>query len=754
MSIVNLRSLLILITLIAIAPMVQAGALTDDLPDDLTPSQLHQIMGEHKALALDRARRHQAMAATAAATNQTDFDVRWYDINIRVNDTTELLYGRVTIIADATVNGLREVEIDFSETMTVETIIAPSGALAYTRAGDVVTVTLDDTYNAGETFRFDFHYSGHPVESGFQAFTFGWHNGTRSISSLSEPYMARTWWPCKDRMDDKPDSIGIHIEVDADLYCASNGTLDSIITTAPTGHSRTFHYTCHYPIATYLFSVAIADYVVWEQDYVYDAAEDPMPIIHHVYDDWYSHSLTSWGQTPQFMEALVNNFGPYPFLREKYGHANFDWGGGMEHQTVTSMVGGSFGFYWAVVVHELGHQWWGDMVTCKSWEDIWLNEGWASYSEAVYELETGGWSDYHAYMNTMAYKGSGTIWVPDTTAVWRIFNGNLSYDKGAWVVHMLRGVLGEENFALGMESYRTTFAYSAATTDEFRLAWEGTTGVDLNPFIEQWIYGEYCPSYEYFYHSEPDGVDGYDTYLAVKQVQGTLPRVFEMPVDFFFDYASIPDDTLTLVVDERDELFKFNQSGPVTQIKLDPAGWILKNAEDRTGEMFVITFDSDLSDGVVGTPYLGALEIRGGTGPFEFTVIQGRLPSGLTIGDDGEISGTPTEEGLFVARLGCIDYGAGRADSRSYDIQIHPESCCQGKVGDVNSVGGEEPTIGDVSLMIDMLFIYGTQPECLSETDINQSGGAYPDAADITIGDISILIDHLFISGLELFDCF
>ncbi|MCD6250500.1 MAG: M1 family metallopeptidase [candidate division Zixibacteria bacterium] len=747
-----LRVLLILSTLLIITPAVQAGALADNLPDDLSPSQLHQIMGEQKALALDQARRQQSIVASAPATNQTDYDVRWYDINIRVNDTTEVLYGQVTIVADAVVDGVTEVEIDYGETMTVESIIAPSGSLSYTRSGDVVTVTLDGTYDAGETFQFDFNYSGHPVESGFQAFTFGWHGSQRSISSLSEPYMARTWWPCKDRMDDKPDSIGIHIEVDTVLYCASNGTLDSI-TTVPSSNSHTFHYTCHYPITTYLFSVAIADYIVWEQEYVYDAEEDPMPVIHHVYSDWYDYSLTTWGQTPQFIEVLVANYGPYPFLTEKYGHANFDWGGGMEHQTVTSMTGSSFGFYWAVVVHELGHQWWGDLVTCKSWRDIWLNEGWASYTEALYELETSGWADYHAYMNTMVYKGGGTIWVDDTTNVWRIFNGGLSYDKGAWVVHMLRGVLGEELFATGIEAYRTEFAYLAATTEDFRSCWEVATGVDLDPFINQWIYGQYYPIYEYYYASEPSDTGGYDIFLLVKQTQSTQPDVFEMPVDFFFDYTLTPDDTLTLVVDERIELFKFNQSSPVSQIKLDPAEWILKDAYDRSGYMFIITYDSELSDGVEGDTYNDTVEIRGGTGPFEIRVVSGMLPPGLTVDNNGVISGMPSQAGLFSFQIGCIDHGESTADQRGYDIQIEAASCCQGKVGDANALGGDEPTIGDVSVLIDAKFITGTCTgiiDCLMEADINQSGGIDPICDDITIGDVSILIDYLFITGASL----
>jgi len=743
---------LILLSLLAFGSAGVAGDLASVLPDDLTPVELHKYLGEQKAQALDRSRRFQRLAAGESATAQTDFDVKWYDITIRVNDTTEYLYGNVTVVAEAVVDGLTEVEIDFCETMTVDGIVAPSGALAFTRAGDVVTVTLDDVYNAGEQFRFDFQYSGHPMEGGFQAFSFGWHDGQRAISSLSEPYFARTWWPCKDRMDDKPDSIGIHIEVDTALYCASNGLLDSI-TTAMGSNSRAFHYTCRYPIATYLFSVAIAPYVVWEQEYVYNDGQSSMPVVHHVYSDWYNYSQGTWGQTPQMIETLVDQFGPYPFLNEKYGHANFNWGGGMEHQTVTSMVGSSFGFYWSVIVHELAHQWWGDLVTCKSWEDIWLNEGWASYAEAVYELATGGWDDYHTYMSYMAYKGGGSVWCDDTTNVWRIFNGSLSYDKGAWVVHMLRGVLGEELFATGMEAYRTQFQYAAATTDDFRSVWEGATGVDLYPFIDQWVYGEYYPIYNYYYMDEPSDSGGYDIYLVVRQAQTTNPHTFEMPVDFFFDYAGMADDTVTLVIDERTELLKFNLPSQVLQIQLDPSDWILKDAYDLPWQMFIITLDYELSDGVEGSPYLDTIETRGGLGSNEVRMISGILPPGLAISDEGVISGTPTQVGLYPFQVAFINDATGYADQRYFDIEIGGTSCCTGKVGDVNGLDGDEPTIGDISLLIDMLFINGNQPDCLAEADVNQSGGVEPTAKDITIGDISVLIDHLYITGVELADC-
>lgn len=732
--------------------VVVAGDFAPVAPDTLSPSEIHRILGEAKATALDLSRRMQRAAAAEPQADQTNYDIKWYDITIRVNDTTEILYGNVTFVATATRDGVSQIDVDLNSGMTVNGITAPSGPLTYSRTGDFVTVTLDRTYNSGEQFRFDFAYSGHPIEGGFQAFAFDWRSGFRVITSLSEPYFSRTWWPCKDRNDDKPDSIGIHIEVDTALYCASNGTLDSITTMAGS-NSRTFHYTCHYPIATYLFSVAIAPYVVWQQNYVYNSGQGTMPVIYHVYPEYYSLSTTTWNQTPQMIGALADVYGPYPFPTEKYGHANFEWGGAMEHQTCTSMGGNTFGFNTWVIVHELSHQWWGDLVTCKSWHDIWLNEGWASYSEAVYQLTMNGWAAYHTYMNSMAYKGSGTVWCDDTTSVGRIFNGSLSYDKGAWVMHMLRGVLGEDLFAAGIAAYRNAFAGGAASTQDFQNVWEAATGVNLNAFVSEWLYGQYCPNYSFYYMDEPSDSGGYDIYLMVKQTQTTQPQVFQMPVDFFFDYTSQPDDTVTLVVDERNKFFKFHQPSDVVQIKLDPAGWILKNVTNPAWQMFIITVNGELSDGFVGQPYLDTIETRGGTGPNTFTVTSGILPPGLSISNAGIISGTPTTAGDYSFQVGVINPGSGYSDQRRFDISVSVPPCCVGRVGDVNNSGDDEPTIGDVSVLIDAKFITGTCSgliSCLPEADINQSGGSSPTCGDITIGDITILIDYLFITGSSL----
>jgi len=267
------------------------------------------------------------------------------------------------------------------------------------------------------------------------------------------------------------------------------------------------------------------------------------------------------------------------------------------------------------------------------------------------------------------------------------------------------------------------------------------------------VYGQYYPKYECFYMDEPSDSGGYDIYLKVRQTQATQPTVFQMPVDFFFNYAGMPDDTVTLVVDERSELFKVNQPSEVDTIRLDPAGWILKDVTYPAWQMFIITLDYELGNGMVGSEYVDTIETRGGTGPNTVSLASGVLPPGLSINNAGVISGAPTEAGLFEFRVTFINTATGFSDQRLFDIEISGPPCCTGKVGNVNGLNGDEPTISDISTLIDMLYISGNEPACLLEADVNQSGSTAPVRGDITISDVSILIDHLFITGVELLDC-
>jgi aminopeptidase N len=394
----------------------------------MSVKEFHQRLAESKAAAYGNGQFAAAMAARQELDiHQESYDVKLYDVFIRIDDTAEVIYGSVGILAEATEASVEEVQVDFHVGMTVDSVVAPSGNLSYSHTDDYIYVTLDRPYMTGEQLEFCVYYHGYPELGGvFYAEFFFKEDSGVIINTMSEPYGSRYFWPCKDRPDDKPDSMNIVIEVDTSLWVATNGVLDSVVYNG--SNSETYYYSVRYPMATYLFALSITDFIVWTDYYYYNAGQDSMPIVNAVYPDLLLESVQGWGIAPEALTIFADNFGEYPFIKEKYGHASVMYAG-MEHQTVTAACGCDFGFTEYLVIHEMAHHWWGNMITCKSWQDIWLNEGWGTYSEAVYYKDIYGWDYYRDYMNSLAYWGGGTIYVDDTTDAHRIFNAGLSYYK-------------------------------------------------------------------------------------------------------------------------------------------------------------------------------------------------------------------------------------------------------------------------------------------------------------------------------------
>jgi hypothetical protein len=243
----------------------------------------------------------------------------------------------------------------------------------------------------------------------------------------------------------------------------------------------------------------------------------------------------------------------------------------MEHQTLTSMGGHS---EW-LIAHELAHQWWGDLITCASFHHIWLNEGFARYGEALWEEHTGGEEAYKTYMSNHTYYGPGTIYVENPENVSDIFHGGLSYNKAGWVVHMLRHVVGNSTFFEILHSYSSndSLAYASATTEDFQAVAEDVSGLDLNDFFQQWIYGSGYPEYAISWTADP--ADGY--FIQIDQLQTT--GYFHMPIDLYITGTNVDSH---IVVDnfEASQVYHVGGFGTIIDdIILDPDNWILKNVE-------------------------------------------------------------------------------------------------------------------------------------------------------------------------------
>ncbi len=512
-----------------------------------------------------------ALATPPAANN---IDVTYYRLGLTVITPPQgtLLSGRVLVRAVSRSDTLRQVPLDLSDPMTVDSVVMNGARMSFSHAFSLLWVTLDTMYREGQLFEFTVCYSGVPVSRGFGSFLFGSHGLTPWVWSLSQPYGARDWWPCKDHPLDKADSVDILVTCDARFKVGSNGRLVSI-----TGHgngTHTYAWSERYPIATYLVSIALTNYMEFS-DWFHYSPSDSMQVLNYVLPEQFSIVRANAAKTVTMLEIFSRLFGLYPFIKEKYGHASFGVGGAMEHQTMTSTT--TYDEF--VLAHELGHQWFGDLITCGSWRDLWLNEGFATYSEALYVEQRYGSPTYKNYMRPImegAKRAVGTLRVSDTSSVANLFNSNRVYDKGGAVLHMLRHVLGDTLFFASLRSYVADprLRYATAVTEDFRAACERTTGKDLGYFFDEWVDGEGYPLYEYSWNTLATA-GGFETTVRVEQrVKSTPPAFFTMPLDCRFS-ASGWDTTIVVRNNAASQQFTLLLSHQPDSLRLDPGEWVL-----------------------------------------------------------------------------------------------------------------------------------------------------------------------------------
>ncbi|MCW8809629.1 MAG: M1 family aminopeptidase [Ignavibacteriaceae bacterium] len=506
-------------------------------------------------------------------------DITYYGLDLAITTSPNYLTGNVTIGVKSDTTSLNTCFLDLRNFLTVDSILLNGSSAAFSHSNNKIDITLDHTYSMGEPFTLIVYYHGVPGGSGFGGFYFSTHNGTPIISTLSESYSGPYWWPQKDTPADKADSSDVWITVADNLIPVSNGTLESIVNNGNGTH--TYYWKERYAIAAYLISLAITNYTQYNTYYNYSPT-DSMIITHFIYPENFNYVKPYADLTAGMIEVYSNRYGQYPFLQERYGHAEFNWGGAMEHQTCTSM-----GFWGSgVVSHELAHQWYGDMITCKDWHHIWLNEGFATYSEAVYIEAKDGKAAYdNQIANEMSHarNANGTIWVQDITDENQIFNGNRSYSKGACVLHMLRGIVGDSTFFHIMRAYSDDpdLKYGVATTEDFQAVAESVYGQDLNYFFQEWIYGEKYPQYTIGWNKTLVGGDIYQINLNIYQVVRPNPSYFTMPVQIRFN-TSLGDTTITLFNNAQTQNFQFQIVGNPQSIVFDPGNWILKDLQGVT----------------------------------------------------------------------------------------------------------------------------------------------------------------------------
>ncbi|MDO8550395.1 MAG: M1 family aminopeptidase, partial [Ignavibacteria bacterium] len=510
----------------------------------------------------------------------SSYNVIYYKLDLDISYSPQHLSGEVTVSAKSLVNELSSFFLDLSNTLTVDSI--KSGDLSagqrgknllFEHAEGKLTVQLERIYNLDEEFSVTVFYQGIPEASGLGSFVFDIHNGQPSIWTVSEPYGASDWWSCKDSPSDKADSADIWITSNSDFFAVSNGSLTEVVDNR--NGTFTYKWKSSYPIANYLISLAISEYTVYQQHFNY-SLNDSMPVVHYIYPEIFPAIKEQLDKTILMLQIFSDRFGLYPFIREKYGHASFGRGG-MEHQTISSMGIFSDG----VISHELAHQWFGDKVTCKDWQHIWLNEGFATFSEGVYIEAVSGKDAYNSFIDyqmSRSKTAKGSIYVQDISSISEIFNGAKSYSKGAVVLHMLRGITGDSLFFRILKNYLNDpqLAYGVATTEDFQRNAEEVYSSSLDYFFQQWIYGENYPHYYVRWDYTPQSNNLFEIELSIEQTDNTFPRFFIMPVQIEIA-TTIKDTIVTLFNDQQNQSFKFYVEGEPTNFMFDPGNYILSD---------------------------------------------------------------------------------------------------------------------------------------------------------------------------------
>jgi len=425
------------------------------------------------------------------------YDVKYHRIELHIDPEIDTMSGAVTTYFTSSVPQLDLVQFDLRNNLIVDSVTQGVSTLVHRRVGDLVEIDLPTGISDGSLDSVTIHYHGDPTDNPYRSYVREPRRPKSDhpvIWTLSEPYGAHAWWPCKEGLNDKIDSLDIIVTVPNGNKVASNGWL--VDTTRIGDDQIRFTWKHRYPIVTYLVAFCVSDYTVFT-DMVYRPDGDSVPVVNYLFPEYVPGGREPAKETVKMMNLFDSLFGYYPFSEEKYGHAQMLESGGMEHQTMSFMSGLDYG----LVAHELAHQWFGDLITCGSWSDLWLNEGFATYLTYLAKVEllgaNEGRSELESIRRRAMSENNGSVFVADTLNRQRLFSGRLTYAKAGLLLHMLRWEMGDDAFFDALRNYLNDprLRFGTARTSDLQSHLEATSGLDLTEFFADWFYGEGYPSY-------------------------------------------------------------------------------------------------------------------------------------------------------------------------------------------------------------------------------------------------------------------
>jgi aminopeptidase N len=493
------------------------------------------LWSQHQDLIQHELKTYQKKAAFRTNPNASNYDLQYQRLELNLDPAVREVSGKVTSHFTPK-SKMTDLYMDLDNALKVSKVSRYNPTtkayadLVFSQAGTELKITHAAGFAATAKDSVSVTYSGVPPTAN-EAFEQKYQAGTNNpvLYSINEPYGAKDWFPTKESLDDKIARVDMIITAPSQYYAAGNGYLKS---RTVNGSNATTWWRTNYAIPAYLVAFGLTNYKIKEEKI--GPANAQFPFVNYVYPATFTNT-TKMGNidfTKQAMTMIIDKFGDYPFKNEKYGHMEFSWSGGMEHSTMSSM--GTWDR--STIVHELGHQWFGDMVTCSSWNDIWINEGFAVFTEHLYnELivskdDVPGFTAYlQSELDKVTASKNGSVYVPtaDLNNSNRIFSNELTYAKGGYVARMLKWVMGDANFYTGMKNFLKKYGYGYASTANLQAELEAVHGSSLKYFMDQWIYGQGYPTYTINYNQTANK----DASFQINQVASDASvAFFQMPV--------------------------------------------------------------------------------------------------------------------------------------------------------------------------------------------------------------------------------
>lgn len=499
------------------------------------------------------------------------YDLIYHHLKMDIDPGVRYVSGSVVTRLVAEEDNFTLFSLDLDNTMTVDSVTSDL-AISYSHLGDEIQISVP-SQSKGDILEVEIHYQGDPTQHEEKAFGYFFQPDGPVAWSLSQPYGAIGWWPCKQQLYDKIDSIDISLTVPYGNIGASLGLLTGIDTLADS--TQTYYWKHRYPVATYLVAVTVSNFYE-ENHYIPLSNGDSVYHVDYLYPAYKPQADTLRWNINGMMWAFDSLFGEYPFIKEKYGHVQYGRGGGMEHQTLSSMSNLDYN----LMAHELGHMWFGDKVTCATWQDLWLNEGWATYTVSIAHEFARTRESFFNYIrdvqNNALEAEEGSVFAYDTAQRGILFTGNLRYAKGAAVLHQLRWEVGDKAFFEGSRAFLADaeLCYGFAHTIDFQEAIEKASGKDLTGFFDRYIYNEGHPilTMGWSRHSNKS--------IKIQLLQETShPSVSFYPLPIEFRALGEGKDSLFRIEHQTNgEEIVIDLGFKVDELIYDPNSWLLARA--------------------------------------------------------------------------------------------------------------------------------------------------------------------------------